>query len=179
MMRKLLMAATAVLALTGAARSEEFKDYAKVGDWNIVSSDGHCAAAGNYQNGTSLIFGVEADGGTWLRVYNGAWKIPAGEYKVGGSIDKVPFDLTFRADETGARLTNSFRMDSDAYNLLTKGARLTLNIGSTTYQYLLRDTSAMIPRLLECIGQVAKASNPFHGRQAAPVSAPSNPFKRT
>jgi hypothetical protein len=173
-MKKFLLAACAALVLTGAAQGAELKEYAKVGNWGIYSGADHCAAGGDYQNGTSLIFGVNTDGETWLKVYNDAWKIPAGEYKIGGSIDKVALELTFHADSNGTYLVSAFQMDSDAYNLLTKGARMTLNIGSSTYHYTLKGTSVMVPKLLECIGQVAKAANPFSGQ---PASSPSNPFR--
>lgn len=179
-MKKLLMAAAAVLALTGAAHGGELKDYATVGGWGIFSSDEHCAAGGDYQNGTSLIFGVNTDGETWLKVYNAAWKIPAGSYTVAAKIDTVELsDLTFQATEDGHSIVNQFTMGESAYNLITKGNRLSLVIGGATYRYTLKDTSAMLPKLLACISQVARASNPFGGKPAAPVSTPSNPFRPT
>lgn len=178
-MRKILLTACAVLTMTGVARGEEFKGYATVGNWNIVSSDGHCAAAGDYQNGTSLIFGVNTEGQTWLKVYNGAWKIPAGSYTVGARIDTVELkDLTFNASEDGRSIVNQFTMGESAYNLITKGNLLSLAIGGTAYRYVLKDTSVMIPKLLECIGTVARSANPFAG-QPAPAPVSSNPFKRT
>jgi hypothetical protein len=178
-MKKLLMAATAFLALTGAAKGEGLKDYATVGGWNIYNSAVHCSASADYQNGTSLIFGVNTEGQTWLKVYSDAWKIPQGSYTVTARVDKVELnDLTFSATEDGHSIVNQFTMGESAYNLITRGNILTLNIGGTSYWYALKGTSAMLPKLLECIGQVATASNPFSA-QPAPVSTPSNPFKRT
>lgn len=182
-MRKILLAACAVLGMTGAARGGELKDYAKVGGWGIFSSDEHCAAGADYQNGTSLIFGVNTEGQTWLKVYNTAWKIPEGSYTVAARIDTVELkDLTFKATEDGHSIINQFTMGESAYNLITKGSRLSLGIGGTIYQYVLKDTSVMIPKLLACIGTVARSANPFSGQSApsaAPVSTPANPFKRT
>jgi hypothetical protein len=182
-MKKILLAACAVLALTGVARGDDLKAYATVGNWGIFSSGEHCAAGGDYQNGTSLIFGVNTAGETWLKVYNGAWKIPAGSYTVGAWIDKVELkDLTFVASEDGHSIINQFTMGESAYNLITKGNLLSLSIGGTAYRYVLKDTQVMIPKLLACIGQVAKAANPFAGQSQtppAPVSTPANPFKRT
>jgi hypothetical protein len=183
--KKILLAACAVLAMTGSALGGENKEYAKVGGWGIYNSDEHCAAGADYQNGTSLIFGVNTEGQTWLKVFNEAWKIPAGSYTVGAWIDKVELnDLTFTASEDGHSIINQFNMGESSYNLITRGNRLSLVIGGTTYQYILKDTSVVLPKLLECIGTVARSANPFAGQSpaeqpAAPVSTPSNPFRRT
>lgn len=180
MMKKILLAACAVLAMTGATKGEELKEYAKVGAWGIYRSDEHCSSGSDYQNGTSLIFGVNTDGQTWLKVYNAAWKIPQGSYTVGAQIDTIELKkLTFAASEDGHSIINQFDMSEGAYNLLTRGNLLSLSIGGTSYRYFLKDTATMIPKLLACIGEVSRASNPFGTPQAAPVSTPSNPFKRT
>lgn len=179
-MRRIFLAACAVLTMTGAAHGDGLKEYAKVGGWGLFSSDEHCAAGADYQNGTSLIFGVNTDGETWLKVYNAAWKIPQGSYTVGARIDTVELnDLAFTATEDGHSVVNQFSMGESSYNLITKGNLLSLSIGGTMYRYALKDTAAMIPRLLSCIGEVARATNPFGTPQTAPVSTPTNPFKRT
>jgi hypothetical protein len=185
-MRKVLLAACAVLAMTGAAFGGDAKSYATVGNWEVFSFEKHCTAYGIYQNGTTLYFGANADAETWLMVSHEAWKIPAGTYRVPAQIDSVELeDMAFVVGSTGNFMKFDFEMKEVAYNLITKGKLLTLKIGSQTYRYTLKDTSGMLPKLFECVGQIAKAANPFHGQSSAPaapsepVSTPSNPFRRT
>jgi hypothetical protein len=179
-MKKALLAACALLAMAGGALGGETKEYAKVGGWRISSTEDRCVGFADYQNGTVLALGVDTSGDTWLRVVNQDWKIPAGKYAVKVRIDGEDMkDMSFLADEEGNGLVTDFVMNDAAYNYLTKGSILSLTFGETTYNYTLKDSSVMIPKLLTCIGQVAKASNPFAGQAqpAAPVSTPSNPFK--
>ena len=181
-MKKMLLAACALLAMAGTARGDEISDYASVGHWDIVKGDSHCTSLGGYENGTLLAFSVNLGGDTWISVAHPKWKIPAGEYKVPARVDSVELsDMTFVVEQDGStRMTYNFQMTETSYNFLTKGNVLSLNIGNTVYQYKLKDTSKMIPKLLECIGSVAASANPFHGQKpVAPVSTPENPFKRT
>ena len=180
MMRKLLMAAAAVLAMTGAAKSEEAKLYATTaGDWKIYTYQDRCTTADTFKNGTVLSFGVDTSGTSWIRVMSAQWNIPHGSYQVEGRIDDASsFSWSFEADEGGKGIVSNFEMDRAAFDAFTKGSILRLKVGSETYGYSLTGTSALFPKLLECAGQIAKAQNPFSG-QTAPVSNPSNPFRRT
>jgi hypothetical protein len=182
-MKKILLAACAVLALTGMARSEEYKEYATVGGWQINRLADRCVGFAGYKNGTALSFGMDVSGNTWLRVVNSKWKIPAGNYVVKVQIDNEELkDMNFSADEGGTDLVSGFVMDQAAYNYLTKGSALSLTFGKTTYNYTLKDSAGMIAKLLECTGQVTKAANPFASQpspSAAPVSTPDNPFRKT
>jgi hypothetical protein len=182
-MKKILLAACAVLAMMGAARSEEIKEVGKVGGWALLRGPEHCAASSQFQNGTFLGFGVDVGGNTWMRITNPEWKIPAGSYSVRVQFDKVvPDSVPASASDTGHSLTVPFEMNETGYNLLTKGAVMAVTIGSAAYSYSLAGTAAMFPALLGCVRDIAKAANPFAGQSrppAAPVSTPSNPFKRT
>jgi hypothetical protein len=180
MMRKLLLAATALLALTGAARGEEPKLFATTaGDWKIYSYQDRCGTSDTFKNGTVLSFGVDTSGTSWIRVMSEQWNIPLGVYQVEGGIDDDnSFAWNFEADKGGKGIVANFEMDQAAFNAFTKGNVLRLKIGSTVYGYSLTGTSALFPKLLECIKQVATASNPFSGQKpVAPVSTPSNPFR--
>jgi hypothetical protein len=172
--------------MTGAARGEEPKLYATTaGDWKIYSYNDQCATADSFKNGTILSFGVNTGGASWIRVMNEKWNIPPGQYPVNGRIDGVDaFTWDFGADEGGKGIVANFEMDQNAFNAFTRGNVLSLKIGRETYGYSLNGTSALFPKLLECIGQVAKAANPFAGQSPAeqpkaPVSTPDNPFRRT
>jgi hypothetical protein len=182
-MRKVLLAVCAVMAMTGVAFGEEAKHYSTVGNWEVFSYKEHCTSIGMYENGTTLYFGANVNADTWLIVGNNDWKIPAGKYKVPAQIDTVVLsDLEFEVGDNGSIMIFDFEMKEAAYNLITKGKLLTLKLGSQTYRYALKNTSAMMPKLFECVGQIAKASNPFNGQSSAPaepVSTPSNPFRRT
>lgn len=174
-MRKILLAACAVLALTGAARGELFRDVAAIEGWQVVAGSDHCAAAQDYENSTSLIFGVEMNGAFWVRIYNESWKIPEGQYPLKFSVDKSDAQ-SWQATGDGKRITIPVIMNEDLYLLLTRGAVMNLTIGGVIHKYALTGTKAMLPALLGCVRDIAKAANPF-ADQPAPVSTSSNPFK--
>jgi hypothetical protein len=186
-MRKVLLAACAVLAMTGVARGEEAKFFARTaGNWEIYTLRDQCTTADTFQNGTILSFGINTRGVSWIRVMHPEWKIPAGNYSVDGQVDNgVAFSWAFEADDGGQGIVANFKMDNAAFDTFTRGKVLRLKIGSTVYGYSLNGTSALFPKLFECVGQIAKVSNPFHGQSsapaepAAPVATPSNPFRRT
>lgn len=188
-MRKFLLAACAVLAMTGAARGEDgnsVKVIGNVGQWEVVNSPVHCAASAGYQNGTSLVFGVTKDARAFIRVYNKDWNIPTGKYQVAVQVDRSEqVMMTFSVSDVGNRISAFYDLNESAYNLIANGAILKLNIGGTAYHYSLKGSADMMMALVSCAGQVAKAANPFAGQAAPaeqpadPVSTPANPFKRT
>jgi hypothetical protein len=186
-MRKVLLAACAVLAMTGSAFGEEPKLYATTaGDWNIFSFKDRCSTSDFFKNGTILQFGIDESLTPWLRVNNPEWKIPAGEYQVAIAFDNgnaAPW--AFQADEDGKGIVASYILDETSFGAFTRSSVLNLKIGAKVYSYSLKGTSAMFPKLLDCIANLAISANPFHGQSSAPaapsepVSTPSNPFRRT
>jgi hypothetical protein len=63
---------------------------------------------------------------------------------------------------------------------LSRASVLHVYIGSAYYQYSLAGSAAMLDSLVRCSVELWAGANPFHeAPKQAPVSTPSNPFKRT
>lgn len=181
-MKKLLLAAAAVLAMTGAARGE-MKAIGQIGIWELRAGrhgdSTHCVSVAEYKNETALVFGVNIKGESWLRIVNAAWRIPAGEYRVGLQIDSAaPGIMTGIVAGDGRSIDIPFEMNEGAFNLITKGAQMRLVLGTASYAYNLTSTEQMLPALVRCAGQLEQAANPFAGQPAPAPAATTNPFVR-
>lgn len=179
-MKKLLLAACAVLAMTGVARGEDLKPYTKVGAWEVLFDRRLCMASATYtHNDTVLSFGVTAGGIASIAILNPKWNIPEGKYEIRSAIDGgVPANFT--ANANNQIVSWSFTLGENNISLLSKGTTLHVYIGDTEYGYGLAGSAAMLSTLVQCASKIAADANPFNGQQpAAPVSTPSNPFKRT
>lgn len=185
-MRKFLLAACAVLTMTGVARGEESRKYAQVGAWGIdavKSKPGNFCMSSAYfpHNETTLAFGVGVGGGAVIQIVNQKWSIPEGDYPIRSAIDgSIP--ANFESTANGASITWKFGLNENNISLLSKGSVLNVYIGGATYQYGLGGTAAMFPELIKCAAKLSADTNPFSGQSApsaAPVQTPANPFKRT
>jgi hypothetical protein len=179
MMRKLLLAATALLALTGAAYGEEPKHFSVADVWTIESNEGFCTSYASYpHNGTHLFFAMSTDGKASITINNPQWSIPEGEYDIRAAVDdRAP--TVFSASADGANLSWLIALSENNVSMLSKGSALHVWIGKTAYRYALNGTAAMLPELARCTTKLMANSNPFGTPKTAPVSTPSNPFKRT
>jgi hypothetical protein len=176
MMRKLLLAAPALLALTGAAQGE---DYAKVGNWTVETEITYCSATGYYPaSDQHLTFAIGANGKASIVITNPKWNIPEGEYAIRAAVDdKVPANFTAKAEKT--TVLWDIALGENNIGILSRASVLHVYIGSTDHQYSLAGSAAMLGSLVRCAGELVAGDNPFGSPQAAPVSTPSNPFKRT
>ncbi len=182
-MRKILLAACAALAMTGVARGDDLQKYSTVGAWSVDKGDNACVSSASYgHNKTSLLFSINKNGQSLLiSIGNEKWSIPNGKYEVRSATDdNIP--AKFEALGDGNLITIKTGLSQQAIDLLSKGSSLHIWIGSDEYAYGLQGSAAMLQSLVACAGQLARAANPFAGQSsapAAPVSTPSNPFKRT
>lgn len=176
-MRRFLLAAGALLALASPALAGDARVFGTVGPWTIYQGKTFCTASSDHPNGTFLGFGIDADALAWVRVVNPSWKIPKGDYTVRLQFDSdwMVFQdgsMDLHAFTAGNSIDVYFRMEEGVFTTITKSAVLRVTAGSTDYRYSLRGTSAMMPRLLECIARAARESNPFAGQPAS-----ANPFQ--
>jgi hypothetical protein len=179
MMKKLLMAATAVLALTGAAHGDEFKPFSTVDVWAIENNENICMSHASYpHNGTLLFFAMNTAGLASITINNQQWSIPEGEYEVRAAVDdRAPAKFTANAE--GTSLSWRIALSENNVSMLSKGSVLHVWIGKTSYQYILNGTAAMMAELIRCTAKLTTSANPFGSPQTDPVSTTSNPFKRT
>ena len=171
MMRKLLMAAAAVLAMTGAARG------AQVAGWDVSPGEDICSAERNFGGEYNLIFGMMPNGVSGISILNRKWSIPKGEYPIRVWVDNAA-QVDFTATAAGPLLTFQYKLNEASYNLFSRGVKLNIIIGEDHYWFGLSGSASMMDALLKCASGMRKAANPFSD-QTAPVSNPSNPFKRT
>lgn len=179
-MRKILLAACAVLGMTGAARGEVL---GTVGAWTVSKSETTCFTHVAYKNGQTLVFGLQADGQAGISVVNRAWSIPSGAYKVKFWVDRT-VQTELDASAEGNTVTIPYIISAEAVELLSKGAHLSLMLGNQVYSFDLTGSDSAMTALITCATTklASSPSNPFAGQpapSAAPVSPPSNPFKRT
>jgi hypothetical protein len=180
MMRKLLLAATAILALTGAAHGDEFKEYAKVGAWSVEAGEGFCMASAHYDhNDNFLTFAIAGNGKASITITNPKWHIPEGEYEIRAAVDdKIPANFTANAEKT--IVSWGIALGENNIDILSKGSLLHVYIGDKEHTYGLNGSAAMLGSLIRCVDEIVFGSNPFSDPpKTAPVSTPSNPFKRT
>lgn len=182
-MKKILLAACAVLAMTGVARGEDVQKVGTVGNWEVFKGDAHCNVSADYQNGTSLIFFLTAEGDFSLRVWSEKWQIPSGSYSVGFQMDEAPTaNLKFFANTSGNSIEAPIKLTEDVYSVIADGKFLKLKIGSEAYRYSLNGSAAALKAVIGCASELVKSGNPFSGtsqQPAEPKEDPSNPFRRT
>jgi hypothetical protein len=142
--------------------------------------DHFCMASAYFQhNETTLAFGIGVNGSAAITITNQKWNIPEGRYEIKGAIDG---DNLSSVIGNGDKKTVSwlFVLGENSINALSKGKVFRVIVGNSEYQYGLAGSSMMLSALIQCATQVSSDANPFHGQPpAAPVSTPSNPFKRT
>lgn len=178
-MRKILLAAAAVLALTGAAQGVEIRDYAQVGKWAIETAETYCSATTYFPAvDHHLTFAIGANGKASIVINNPKWNIPEGEYAIRAAVDdKVPANFTANAEKT--TVLWDIALGENNIGILSRASTLHVYIGNVDYQYSLAGSAAMLGSLVRCSVELVAGANPFGTPQAAPVSTPSNPFKRT
>jgi hypothetical protein len=179
-MKKILLAACAVLAMTGAARGEVL---GTAGAWTVSKSETTCFTHVAYTNWQTLVFGLQADGQAGITVVNRAWNIPKGSYKVKFWVDR-PAQAELDASAEGNTVTVPYIISAEAVDLLSNGASMSLMLGNQVYKFDLTGSGKALGALINCATTqlVNTESNPFAGQSAppaAPVSTPSNPFRRT
>lgn len=186
-MKKLLLAACAVLAMTGVARGEDGKLWGRSGPWNFIQlppKSNACLAVINPGHDT-LIIASDVNGKGRIVFGRDTWKLPDGKYTVTGRLDGGdPVDLqAFTTTENS--LASDFEWTEAVLRNLSTSNTLTIVAGTQTLSFSLVGSAKMLPELFRCVGEIraAAAANPFAGQAkpqpAAPVSTPSNPFKRT
>lgn len=182
-MKKILLAACAVLALTGVARGDgPIKEYATTGNWRIQSDSDSCYATTTYPSiHHSVTFAVTANGSSVVFINNQKWKIPKGEYEIMSAVDGgIPAKFTGLSEDS--IVSWKFDLSENNINTLSKGSILHVYIGGVDYKYSLEGSSSMLVALIRCTATLAVSANPFAGQpspSAAPVSTPDNPFRKT
>lgn len=177
-MKKLLLAAAAVVALAGPALGSDLKPYAVAGNWEIDAAEKFCLATTHYSDiGHSVGFGISVSGSAKIIISNTRWNIPAGDYEIRAAVDdKATADFTAQA--AGQGIFWEFVLNESNINILSKGHTLSVYIGGATFNYSLANSAAMLDSLLRCTAEKV-AANPFIDEpKQAPVSSQSNPFKR-
>jgi hypothetical protein len=184
-MKKALLAACALLAMAGTARGEVVH-HGDVQGWTISAlsqeTEKLCVAEkgypGNYKLGFSLTQGGDIAS---INVMNEKWDIPKANYTVRSWVDDGK-PSEFGAVSLGSLLMVRYDLNETAFRVLTSGSRVFFEIGAERLQFDLQGTALMFPELIKCAMALGSASNPFGGQTqqpAAPVSTPSNPFRRT
>jgi hypothetical protein len=181
-MKKILLAACAVLALTGAARGEDGRLWGQSGPWSLIQmppAANACLAAINPGQDT-LIISSDVDGRGRLVFGRNAWKLPEGKYKIFLHIDNEDRLELQAFTTTENSLAMDFKWTEGVYKSLASNSTMTITAGTQTLAFSLAGTAKMLPELFRCVGEVkaASTSNPFADQSpAAPASTPSNPFK--
>lgn len=183
-MKKMLLAACALIAMSGVALAEDDpKFFSQVDDWSLfqVGDVGACMAA-KYNDPSSstsdhLIVSAHLDGKGRVVVVRESWQLPEGAYKITVQFDGGEKKEIDAFTTTKNSLATEFDWDENVFSLLSSGRKLTVWVGNQVLGFSLDASSRMLPDLFKCIGEVRSASNPFGSPPAAPVSSPSNPFK--
>jgi hypothetical protein len=169
-----LAAAAFCLSLSAPASAGDFRPVTTVGGWSITADESTCIAKGQYDNGTSLAFVINASGQASISIENLKWRIPEGDYEVLVQVDRSAANR-FKAAATGPWVFFNIQLVEHNINLLSQGRKLFVTVGQWVYEYQLVGSAAMLRGLGECAGQrMAAAPNPFAGAESIPAS--SNPF---
>jgi hypothetical protein len=189
-MKSLPTLAAAAALFTGffsgfsAPARAEMVPFKTIGHWTLLSDETLCKARGEYADGTSLVFAINAKGVLVLGIENDAWEIPKGEYQITMQVDRAaPVSHTAKAGPGWVFWGVS--LDEPNINLLSYGMMFHATIGYQAFHYRLDRSEAMLKALGQCAAPKIAAANPFSGSPPAATSktpatteTPSNPFRR-
>jgi hypothetical protein len=184
MTMKKMLAACALIAMSGAALAEDPKPFGQVDNWSLFKAGdvGACMATkynGPSDTGDHLIISAHLDGKGRVVVVRESWQIPEGAYKITVQFDDGEKKEVDAFTTTKNSIATEFDWNQNVFSLLSSGRKLTVWVGNQVLGFSLDASARMLPDLFRCIGEVQSASNsnPFGSVPAAPVSAPSNPFR--
>ncbi len=152
----------------------------KVGNWNAaaVSAPGsqaldNCAAETPYKSGITLGFWVDHNYQWGMYLINPNWRLAQGStYPITYAIDN---GRTAAANASAASVNEadiSLPGDMTLFRQFMAGNMLNIVAAETTFQFVLTDTSQMLPDLLQCVNSYVGA-----GPQNNNPNPNANPFQ--
>ena len=155
-----------------------------IGNWllgaysdDATGAFSHCAASATYKSGIVMLLAVHKNYSWSMGFSNPAWSLnPGNQYPISFTVDRVP-TLSARAialssNQVGVPLADSVTL----FNIFRHGRLLTVFGGNQTFQFVLTDTSFLLPALLRCVRSYApapvEATNPFISTSRSTPPAP-------
>jgi hypothetical protein len=176
----LAAAAAIFLGLSAPAAADPLSVLGSAGGWRIKGNHEACVGDRWFaENGTTLAFAVYVSGSAAILIQNRLWDIPAGTYPVTVSIDRgssATFQTSFYAKEQA--LVLDWNLTADQISVVAGGSVFYAKVGFANYQYSLSGSAEMLRAVMDCVGGLRRAANPFAGAPSA-AAEPANPFAET
>jgi hypothetical protein len=172
----LAAAAALFIGLSAPAAADDYVTVATVGTWTILADETLCKAQSEYEDGSTLTFGINAKGGAALSIDDPKWSIPEGEFPVVAWVDRIE-RRTFTATAKDTWIVFGFALNEGSIAALSNGAVLNLEVGRSTYRYRLTRSAEMLRALGACAAERMPKANPFAGSPSSGGAA--NPFAET
>jgi hypothetical protein len=162
-MRRVVAGAVTALALSlvwGSAAAAEALYRFRIGGWEggAYTRDGtrrfnHCAAAAAYQNGSSIVFGVDRSYRWSLTLFNPELGLPPGQaYAVALSIDGGAPDVRTAMAVSSLAAQIELPPTEAVFERFKRGRQLQITDSTgRSISFNLTDTSIMLPALVRCV----------------------------